>query len=66
MTEAVARKKPPADAWADTGAGAYSKDYWDRILMHGCGYAAIPSTPGHHLLTADTWKPIVDLRTRIE
>ena len=43
----------------------FSKDYWDRILMHGCGYAILPTTPGHHTLTASTWKPAIDLKTRI-
>ena len=51
--------------WPAIHFEVYSKDYWERILMHGCGYAVIPSTPGHHQITAETWKPIVDLRTRV-
>jgi hypothetical protein len=33
--------------------------------MHGCGFTKIPSTPGLHMLEVETWKPTVDLQTRI-
>lgn len=42
-----------------------SKDGWDRIRMHGCGFIKIPKTPGHYVLSTETWKPYIDQRTRV-
>lgn len=43
----------------------FSKDNWDRIRMHGCGFIKVPKTPGYYTLLAETWKPIVDHKTRV-
>lgn len=33
--------------------------------MHGCGFINIPAFPGTHVIETQTWKPTIDLKTRI-
>ncbi|XP_066516266.1 Meckel syndrome type 1 protein isoform X2 [Hoplias malabaricus] len=35
-----------------------SLDFWQRYRTEGYGYLVIPSTPGHHRLTLQTWRPL--------
>ena len=57
--------KANATQWPTIHIEIYSKDYWERIYMHGCGYVNIPAQPGTHILEIETWKPTIDLQTRI-
>lgn len=43
----------------------FSKDFWDRILIHGCGYAKIPNDPGYYEIKVETWKPHLDTKSKI-
>ena len=54
-----------AQDWPVIHMEIYSKDFWDRIYMHGCGFVTIPYYPGSHIIEIETWKPTIDLRTRI-
>ncbi|KAF0974031.1 hypothetical protein FDP41_006962 [Naegleria fowleri] len=42
-----------------------SKDSWDRFRMEGYGFVSIPSTPGYHQLTVQTWKPAGSIRNNL-
>ncbi|XP_063059438.1 Meckel syndrome type 1 protein [Engraulis encrasicolus] len=35
-----------------------SLDYWQRYRTEGYGYAVIPSNPGYHSVTCQTWRPL--------
>lgn len=58
-------KKNTSSEWPIIHIEVFSKDFWDRILMHGCGFVKIPSSPGYYELEIDTWKPNVDLKSKI-
>ncbi|XP_030047526.1 tectonic-like complex member MKS1 isoform X1 [Microcaecilia unicolor] len=42
-----------------------SLDFWQRYRVEGYGSLILPATPGQHVLTAPTWRPI-ELGTRCE
>ncbi|KAG2382913.1 hypothetical protein C9374_004880 [Naegleria lovaniensis] len=42
-----------------------SKDSWDRFRVEGYGFVSIPSTPGYHKLTVQTWKPAGSIRNNL-
>ncbi|KAG5284595.1 hypothetical protein AALO_G00028410 [Alosa alosa] len=35
-----------------------SLDYWQRYRTEGYGYLVIPSAPGYHSMTCQTWRPL--------
>ncbi|XP_075052756.1 tectonic-like complex member MKS1 [Mixophyes fleayi] len=35
-----------------------SLDFWQRYRVEGYGYVVLPQTPGMHILTAQTWRPV--------
>ncbi|XP_031428421.1 Meckel syndrome type 1 protein [Clupea harengus] len=35
-----------------------SLDYWQRYRTEGYGYLVIPSVPGNHSVTCETWRPV--------
>ena len=43
-------KTKTAKEWPTIHLEIYSKDYWERIYMHGCGFVRIPSNPGTHVV----------------
>ncbi|EFC50144.1 hypothetical protein NAEGRDRAFT_29577 [Naegleria gruberi] len=42
-----------------------SKDFWDRYRVEGYGFIALPSTPGYHNYTVNTWKPTGSIRNNL-
>ncbi|XP_063812223.1 tectonic-like complex member MKS1 isoform X2 [Pseudophryne corroboree] len=35
-----------------------SLDFWQRYRVEGYGYVVLPQTPGMHILTRQTWRPV--------
>lgn len=35
-----------------------SLDYWQRYRTEGYGYLVLPATPGKHIVTCHTWRPL--------
>lgn len=33
--------------------------------MHGCGFTKIPNTEGTHTIHVPTWKPMLDIKTKV-
>ena len=58
-------KKRDAVEWPIFHFEVFSKDNWDRIRMHGCGFIKVTKAPGHYLLSTETWKPYIDQKTRV-
>lgn len=53
----LASEKAIQKDWPVMHYEVFSKDSWDRVYMHGCGYFSLPDQPGTHFVKTKTWRP---------